>query len=133
MDDKHKNILKALCDSYRDCNKFAKYSDEDTSHTFFHLRDFVYLMRYLRAACTSGDTVVLSSHSLLRGLQRNFNGIQAHQFEKLVEFFFTNVNKKLEAFGEYWEIPDNLHTDTFVELIRDRCVTSEIIAAELIL
>lgn len=110
-------ILQALCESYLSCNEFA----EKTLRNLFHLRDFVYLMRYLRKKCTFGTHFMFSADILLRGLQRNFNGIHAEDFVKLVERFFANVNKALARYDEQeWELPPNLKTDTFVELIQDR-------------
>jgi hypothetical protein len=87
----------------------------------FHLRDFVYLMRFLRKKCTFTTHFVLTPEVLLRGLQRNFNGINATDFNQLVKLFFDNVNKVLDAQDEpKWAIPANLTIDTFVELIQDR-------------
>lgn len=107
-----------MCESYTQCNQFA----EHTMHNFFHLRDFIYFMRYLRTKWfTDEDEFIPNPVGLLRGLQRNFNGIHPDDFQKLVELFFSEVNKQLIAheFPE-WEIPENLNTDTFVELIEDR-------------
>jgi hypothetical protein len=116
------HLLQALCDSYQACNKFA----ENTKQNLFHLRDFVYLLRYLRKKCSSDGKFVLKASDLLRGLQRNFNGIASADFAELVKMFFTNVNLKLRSHQEQeWKIPTNLETDTFIELIQDRQVQGD--------
>ena len=118
MNELGEQLVDGLCDSYMQCNQFAVH----TLHNFFHLRDFVYLLRYLRKMWfTDEDEFLPNPMALLRGLQRNFNGILPDDFQKLVDLFFSEVNQRLIAreFVE-WEIPENLNTDTFVELIEDR-------------
>jgi hypothetical protein len=67
----------------------------------------------------SNAAFVLKPIDLLRGLQRNFNGIEVKDFERLVHRFFKNVSERMED-GHLWQVPTNLNTDTFVELIEDR-------------
>ncbi len=43
-------ILAALCQSFKEVNKYTSRTKEN----MFHLRDFVYLLRYLRKACAIG-------------------------------------------------------------------------------
>lgn len=110
--------MDAICDSYVQSNQFAT----QTMHNFFHVRDLVYFVRYLRKKWFNDeDEFIPHPVGLLRGLQRNFNGIHPDDFQKLVELFFHEVNKKLVAYEiTEWEIPENFNSDTFVELITDR-------------
>jgi hypothetical protein len=116
-DELSQDIIEALCDAYLQSNQFT----ENTLHHLFHLRDFVYLMRYLCKKWFSDELFTPNPSGLLRGLQRNFNGIHHESFGKLVNVFFKEVNKKLiEHSYPEWELPGNLDTDSFVELIEDR-------------
>lgn len=82
------------------------------------MRDFVHLVRFLHKKWFTNDHFVPSPEGLLRGLQLNFSGIVAEDFEKLVTVFFEEINRQLAAHQlQEWGVPINIETDTFVELI----------------
>lgn len=109
-------FVEALCSAFLQSNQFSKH----TLHELFHVRDFVYLVRYLHKKWFSGGQFSPSPAVLLRGLQLNLNGILPEDFEKLVAVFFAETNKQLAAHHlPEWDVPMNIETDTFVELIED--------------
>ena len=116
-------IIDALCHSFKECSrKFTiseKEEGQDKSRSMFHLRDFVYFLRYLGKHSHRGvDSLELSADVLLRGLQRNFNGIPKHEFFELVEIFFNRVSDAVKVYGPKWEIPRELKTTSSVDLIK---------------
>jgi hypothetical protein len=125
-------IIDALCDSFKQCSKYTiagkniqenNNNNSETSKSMFHLRDFVYFLRYLHKYSHIGagaGNFELTPQALLRGLQRNFNGIPANDFHDLVHLFFNNINEALEKvhYGK-WDIPQSLYTTTSIELIKE--------------
>eukprot|EP00047_Mylnosiga_fluctuans_P001195 m.218044 g.218044 ORF g.218044 m.218044 type:complete len:3593 (-) comp10156_c0_seq3:222-11000(-) len=89
----------------------------------FHIRDFVYLLRYLRkrggGSGVHGD-VVVTSKLILDGLRRNFNGLLPRQFSALVGMFLGNC--QLDPLSED-PLPCTLHTLT--EALCDRVKPGE--------
>src|ERR1700722_16400843 len=71
-------MLSALCEAYMNCNQFT----ENTLRNLFQLRDFVYLLRYLRVKWFVDEQFAPNPHGLLRGLQRNFNGLHPDDFQQ---------------------------------------------------
>ena len=92
----------------------------------FHMRDFVYLLRYLRresmgqGSGRGGPTINIQADHLLKGLRRNFNGLTPTCFEKLVALFFEKIR---DAGAEKFERPKDClpHTlQTLREAFADR-------------
>ncbi len=93
-------ILDALCLSFESSNQFT------TVKNMFHLRDFVYFLRYLRKHCTTqGENFNLTSQMLLMGLLRNFNGVDPASFYELARMWFRHVNNSIENYGDHLELP----------------------------
>ena len=124
---KNNAIIGALCESYKQCSRFTttlskKKNDEESSRSMFHLRDFVYFLRYIRKHSRIGGSAnfELTPQVLLRGLQRNFNGIMKEEFQSLVFLFFKNINNALDRLGlTDWEIPNSLYTTTSIDLLKE--------------
>jgi len=98
LTDVQRAIVEGLCKAFTDIKServFAKSNGEQ----MFHLRDFIYFLRYLRKHSQSVDDrdFELSGDVLLRALQRNFNGIAAESFEKLVQLFFASIDEQHHA------------------------------------
>ena len=91
-------IIYGLCQGYR------QILISDAIPRIYHDRDFIYMLRELRfelnATIDDQEARVdgISSDSLLRALEDNFNGIDRHQFESLAKIFFAAVN---EACGNF--------------------------------
>ena len=110
-------ILDSLCEAYLKCQRFAQATRKD----FFHLRDFVYFLRFLGLHATRGNKFELTASVLLEGLQRNFNGIPHADFEKLVKDFFEKMH------SSSWASPETVpgYHNTFVELMKSRYFVSK--------
>ena len=125
------DIINALCESFTQSSIFTiptfgnqtnPRGGEETSKSMFHLRDFVYFLRYIskHSHIGAGANFELTPQALLRGLQRNFNGITKENFRTLVFLFFDNIGDALEKHQfERWEVPDSAFTTTSIELIKD--------------
>eukprot|EP01114_Cavostelium_apophysatum_P014001 TRINITY_DN3512_c0_g1_i9.p1 TRINITY_DN3512_c0_g1~~TRINITY_DN3512_c0_g1_i9.p1 ORF type:complete len:5234 (+),score=1501.00 TRINITY_DN3512_c0_g1_i9:231-15932(+) len=100
--EKNRAVIEGLCKAFEKSNDYSV----NTRKEMFHLRDFVYLLRYLRKHCTVGaDNFEITPEKLIRGLQRNFNGIREDDFKSLVSMFFDAINESLDHFGQ----PDHNH------------------------
>ncbi|KAH3762622.1 AAA+ ATPase [Pelomyxa schiedti] len=98
-----KEFLRALCVAYQDAT-LMKFGSKYPSR-FFHLRDFVYFLRFLRKhsvmqRATGSPIFQMSREVVLHGLKRNFGGLEKAQFSKLVEMFFDRINVALARFRE---------------------------------
>ncbi|KAL6077130.1 Replication factor C small subunit [Balamuthia mandrillaris] len=109
------SILDALCKAFERSNEFA----EKTCPNLFHLRDFVYLLRFLRKHCTSqGEDFQLTREALLMGLQRNFNGIDGESHRRLIRMWFHEVNKALQTHGDLaWAFPSDIEWQSCIPLL----------------
>ncbi|KAH3761459.1 AAA+ ATPase [Pelomyxa schiedti] len=110
-----RDILEALCTGYQEeVIKFNAYGHPYPSR-FFHLRDFVYFLRYLGKHCAeeSGNPMFeINCKQVVQGLRRNFGGIPQQHFSSLVGVFFKHINAALSKNGERaWLLPD-LHKHT---------------------
>eukprot|EP01118_Nematostelium_gracile_P019435 TRINITY_DN9005_c0_g1_i1.p1 TRINITY_DN9005_c0_g1~~TRINITY_DN9005_c0_g1_i1.p1 ORF type:complete len:134 (+),score=23.44 TRINITY_DN9005_c0_g1_i1:227-628(+) len=75
--------------AFKSVNQFA-----DTRSNLFHLRDFVYFLRYLRKHGSKDAIYVdVTPDLLLKAIQRNFNGVSPESFDKIVGLFFDEVQK----------------------------------------
>jgi len=106
MTEQQRAIVDGLCSAFasvKDNRMFAKPNGED----MFHLRDFIYFLRYLRrfSQLIDDQSFELTGPMLLRALQRNFNGIAAEPFETLVQVFFASMNAQPHA--PNIELPSN--------------------------
>jgi len=115
-------VLDSLCSAYLNSQNYA----EPTRKEFFHLRDFVYFLRFLGLKATRGNKLELTPSVLLEGLQRNFNGIPHTYFEKLVHSFFEKMHAS--SWGSPEAVPG--YNDTFVELMKSRyCTLSSLLSS----
>ena len=93
-----KTIIFGLCQGYR------RVVTSPVISPIFHDRDFIYMLRELRFELTKSSTDEdapidgISSISLLRALEDNFNGIKKDGFEKLIEIFFATVKEHCPDF-----------------------------------
>jgi len=71
-------IMDGLCEAYFE----LKQSHKDSR--MFELRDFYHLLRYIRRNSMHG---AITADLVIRGLNRNFNGISKKEFKKLVHIF----------------------------------------------
>jgi hypothetical protein len=77
-------VIRGLCRAFDKVNSLL-----DTHKSLFHLRDFVFMLRKFREQClVSEEDVAPTSAGLLKALKRNFNGVQPHEFQKIVDLFF---------------------------------------------
>eukprot|EP00026_Physarum_polycephalum_P000006 Phypoly_transcript_00006.p1 GENE.Phypoly_transcript_00006~~Phypoly_transcript_00006.p1 ORF type:complete len:4090 (+),score=503.30 Phypoly_transcript_00006:465-12734(+) len=105
-------VLDSLCAAYLNCQKFT----EPTRREFFHLRDFVYFLRFLGLRATRGNKFELTASVLMEGLQRNFNGIPHAHFDKLVHGFFGHLKMNSISWGSPEAVPR--YHDTYVEIMK---------------
>ena len=60
--------------------------------TFFGLRDFIFFLKALRSyAVTDSSKLLISVKSLVRAIERNFNGISLDAIKELVRFFLESL------------------------------------------
>ena len=96
-DERRELALKALCIAYQQANVYAPVKD------MFHLRDFVYFLRYIgRNQRQMGQGIC--PDVLVRSLQRNFGGLEPASFYKLVTMFFSVLQGNLRVYNDrQWE------------------------------
>ncbi|KAH3765624.1 AAA+ ATPase [Pelomyxa schiedti] len=117
-----REILGALCTAYQaEVNRF--YGSPYPAR-FFHLRDFVYFLRYLGKHCSegnrAGDAFHISQDVVLAGLRRNFGGLVQSDFDKLVANFFYNINEALKKYGQpLWTEPATEQRRTEIASIKE--------------
>lgn len=102
---------KAIADALVEAYNYSKLE-------LFNLRDFVFFLRYIHSHSGTSPTV-LTPDLLLSSLQHNFNGIKHSNFERIVHTFFAKVQNCMSDPSEF-EIPERLHSTTFVELLTER-------------
>ena len=98
IDDHRDKIIYGLCQGYR---QVLHSSDIPR---IFHDRDFIYMLRQLRFELMDINYVEeasvreITSRSLLRALEENFNGIRMEEFDKLVDIFSKAIVEQCPAF-----------------------------------
>jgi len=106
----------------KQANNFTKNpkADHPVKENMFHLRDFVYLLRFLRKRCSTtqfdgriDSCFELDGRVLLEGLQRNFGGLDPENFARLVEEgFISSINEALTDYQLDWiELPEGSKVD----------------------
>lgn len=96
-DPRSRAAIDGLCQAYKCVNAASPIPD------LFHLRDFVYLMRYIgREQRKTGNG--LCQEVLAKGLRRNFGGLNETGFQHVLQLFFDKMAKQLKAFGETWDM-----------------------------
>ncbi|KAH3763811.1 AAA+ ATPase [Pelomyxa schiedti] len=102
-----REVLGALCTAYQ--AEVSKIYGSPYPARFFHLRDFVYFLRFLGKHCSgnrAGDAFHISHDVVLSGLRRNFGGLVQSDFDKLVANFFDNINWALKKHAQpLWTAP----------------------------
>eukprot|EP01105_Mastigella_eilhardi_P018255 TRINITY_DN4218_c1_g1_i5.p1 TRINITY_DN4218_c1_g1~~TRINITY_DN4218_c1_g1_i5.p1 ORF type:complete len:4438 (+),score=1224.04 TRINITY_DN4218_c1_g1_i5:2312-15625(+) len=98
--------LRALCAAYEKANALAPVPG------LFHLRDFIYFLRYIGRE-NRGSACGVSPDVVVRSLQRNFGGLDEASFKKLARSFFAELDKQLRTFGDHQWQPDN--ADTYIK------------------
>ncbi|KAH3767876.1 AAA+ ATPase [Pelomyxa schiedti] len=91
------NVLAQLCVAYQE--EVVKFYGSPYPQRFFHLRDFVYFLRYLRKHCFTADGLSfdLTEHKVIAGLKRNFGGLDQRHFDCLVANFIDHINHALKS------------------------------------
>jgi len=81
-------IVEGCCIAFKQINDLVSEWRKD----LFHLRDFVYFLRYLRkhGKDHSSDQYI-DAKQILKGILRNFNGVPAHILSKIVTLFFNEI------------------------------------------
>ncbi|KAH3760870.1 AAA+ ATPase [Pelomyxa schiedti] len=89
-----KDILAGLCTAYLE--EVVKNYGPPYPSRFFHLRDFVYFLRYLhKYSELNCNTFDITPSQVYSGLRRNFGGIDQNAFDSLATTFFSHVNTAL--------------------------------------
>src|SRR5690606_14103419 len=115
-----KQFVTGLCKAFEKLQKMPElhYPRKE----LFHLRDFVYLLKFL----PRGKKDPFSPQRLYHGLQRNFNGVPKQTFDEIVKLFFTEIQ---EAIGpdRKFRIPTNTQSYLSIlkESINDRLLDGE--------
>ena len=113
-------IMEGLCNAFERCNEFT-----DTMRKgMFHLRDFVYLLRYLHKHCkpahTESERVHLTPAALLQGLERNFNGLRRREFQEMVGMWFNEINDRLRSERlDPWPLPREQQFRSSLALLKE--------------
>jgi hypothetical protein len=98
-------------------------NEADVSHLIppdlFHLRDFIYFLRFIGRESIRGTWFELTPDVMLQSLQRNFGGVSVQQFERVVALFFREVNEMLRPFGTEWALPKAVASRKVVEVLRE--------------
>eukprot|EP00727_Mastigamoeba_balamuthi_P014233 m51a1_g9432 hypothetical protein (4159) ;mRNA; f:408019-433718 len=93
------SLISALCSAYQRVNSVVEAQMSNTQRQgesgMFHLRDFVYFLRFLRRACNSGGNVEIRPDAIVASLQRNFGGVDKETFSKIVDLFFDEIGRAL--------------------------------------
>lgn len=92
----------------------------------YHLRDFVYFLRYLNK-CNNSQNRSLNEVNILRGLMRNFNGVKKEEFKRILETFIYEINSSLKRENyDPFPIPDIISPiEIFKESLNDKLVNGE--------
>eukprot|EP00727_Mastigamoeba_balamuthi_P014126 m51a1_g9336 hypothetical protein (4370) ;mRNA; r:36058-55372 len=89
------SLVSALCSAYQKVNSLVEAptssNPKQDESGMFHLRDFVYFLRFLGRACNSGGNVEIRPDAIAASLQRNFGGVDRETFSKIVELFFSEI------------------------------------------
>ncbi len=80
------DVTAALARAFLDVNNYS----QGTKKNLFNQRDIVYFLRYLKKLIAKKGNII-DAPSLLRALQRNFNGIDLASFIKLAHRFFDEL------------------------------------------
>lgn len=124
--------LRGLCFAYEEANK---YCDIPAHPQAYHLRDFIYLCRFLRHIVIDkrlgneqmnkllAGKIRLDAVSLIHALRRTFNGISDENFRGLVRMFLTKTNllSELDELAAIKKCRDvnELMSSNVVETLRD--------------
>ena len=87
---------------------------------FFHLRDFVYLLRYLgRIEAKHGD--ITSPQTLTMALRRNFGGVNEKRFRMIVGIFIDAMAQEIPGYNlpNEAELEELLNRNSIVEALRE--------------
>jgi hypothetical protein len=133
-------IVRGLCEAFKQANLFTHQSKPGlpVKRNMFHLRDFVYLLRFLHKRCCATQfdgradaTFELNGAVLCQGLSRNFGGLDPENFQGLVLKFVEEINNSLVDIGcDNWlELPFDWQMDKTVERLTD-CLRERLIEGE---
>jgi len=87
------------------CSAFIKINSlvQDYRENLFHLRDFVYFLRYLRKHGKKDDYEAhFDPKEILKSILRNFNGVPSHIMEKIIQLFFDEIK---QSYGNQYYYP----------------------------
>ena len=115
--------VRALAGAYRDV--LERQGEEDDNSIapvceFFHLRDFVYLLRYLgRVESRRGD--ITSADTLVAALRRNFGGVCERRFKAIVGIFLDAMEREIPGYCRPTtaELEEVLNRNTITEALRE--------------
>ena len=111
------NLIESLCRSFEYCTRERNQFTSTLGRDIFHLRDYVYLLRYLREKCCN-PTFNLTTPALLRALERNLNGIDRDSFIKMVYAWFNSINQS-QIESKRLPLPKKSEFMSSVELIKE--------------
>ena len=89
------------------CRPYNELMRKEVFAKFFGLRDFIHFVNYLRRKKDSGQ--VLSPQIVMQALERNFNGFEPDEFEKIHRRFFMAINAS----------PEQVQKRGILEIVRD--------------
>eukprot|EP01088_Endostelium_zonatum_P014249 TRINITY_DN3042_c0_g1_i1.p1 TRINITY_DN3042_c0_g1~~TRINITY_DN3042_c0_g1_i1.p1 ORF type:complete len:4305 (+),score=884.29 TRINITY_DN3042_c0_g1_i1:1356-12917(+) len=108
--------MDALCRAFLQSNDFSK----DVRPEVFHLRDFVYLLRYIRQHSKYAlQDYRIDPTVLLRALLRNFNGIPEANLEKLIHNWYRELGNAHGAKDPNWAPPPKSRFATATNLLKE--------------
>lgn len=89
------------------CAPYSALMEKKVFAKFFGLRDFIHFVNYLRRKKDMGQ--VLTPQIVMQALERNFNGCEPNEFEKICKGFFKAIDVS----------PDQVQTRGILEIVRD--------------
>ena len=89
------------------CPPYSELMRKEVFAKFFGLRDFIHFVNYLRRKKDLGQ--VLSPQIVMQALERNFNGCEPEEFEKICKRFFKAIDAS----------PERVQKRGILEIVRD--------------
>ena len=81
-------IVEGCCSAFKQVNDLVKGYREN----LFHLRDFVYFLRFLRKyGKRRVSDLYIDPRQILFAISRNFNGVPAEILSQIVDLFFKEI------------------------------------------
>ena len=109
--DKKARVIRALAAGYRALMHAQRRSGNEVTgvRDFFHLRDFVYFLRYLGRCERKSEGSIEDITTVVHGLRRNFGGVDEKRFLRVARIFIDELQREIPLYdrsGLYKAVED---------------------------